>query len=184
MNPIKMLLRHGALAFLMSLGIQACASTRTVMTTADLIDKAETVVLARCTNETYTRDANALFGKFAFYTFEIEDTIKGTPPISHGVLTLRMGGTGRVGAPFSKGERLILFLGKVNADGYPTLFGTSTTMLRVGALSQRFPHPALAGSAVVKGNISGLDVPAGNRPVLLEDFLRAAHARVNKQKGQ
>ena len=185
---MKTLVTHlskaGLGALFLALVASACATTRVAMTTADLLDQADSVVLATCTQADFRRDPNSLMGQSAYYTFEVEDRIKGEPALSNGMLELRLGGVSEASTPFIVGDRLILFLGQTNRDGYTTLYGSESTMLRVESMNARFPHPALQGRAVIKGTVTGFDGVAGNPQVTLQEFLEVAHRQVRAKQGE
>ncbi len=164
----------------------ACATSQIALTTADLIDRSEHVVLARCTATKFESSGSGLLGSTAYFHFEVEEVIKGNPPTTGNALVVRLGGQGEAGAPFAQGERVILFLGVTNEDSYPTLYGSEQNVLRIGDLGASFPHPALQGRAVVKGGVSGLDGaptdPAQAVSMPLDKFLRAARKQASSEK--
>lgn len=178
------------LTFSILISTVACAMTQVTFTTADLLDNAEHVVLARLERAHFETGPGTLLGKAGYFYFATEEVIKGAPPLRDGLLALRLNGVTGANAPFAAGERVVLFLGKQNRDGYPTLYGSQNTVLRVSEASREFPHPALQGrdNWVIKNGVTGIAGapadPAAAKSISLDVFLQEARARVAQQKGE
>ncbi|KAF0191535.1 MAG: hypothetical protein FD165_1869 [Gammaproteobacteria bacterium] len=191
-EEINMLIRIGVLALSIMISTVACAMTQVSFTTADMLDNAEHVVLARCSRVQFDTGQGVFLGKAGYFYFDIEEVIKGAPPLRNSELVLRLGGVTAPNAPFVAGERVVLFLGKKNQDGYPTLYGSQNTVLRVIEAAREFPHPALQGQHqwVIKNGVTGIAGapadPAAAKAISLDAFLTEARARVaaSKRSGQ
>lgn len=184
-----MLARVILLLITIMLSALACAMTQVTFTTGDLLDNADHVVLARLQHAEFNQaPGSVLKGSTGYFHFVVEETIKGDPPLRAGELVLRLGAVAPSSAPFNVGERVVLFLGRTNQEGYPTLYGSQQTVLHVVESTRAFPHPALQGEKawVIKNGVTGMagapDDPAAARRVTLAEFLAAARARVTAAK--
>lgn len=143
------------------------------LTTKQVFDLSARVVLAKCRSVT-TRRANG-GNIFTFSEFGITSVIKGPPGET---VTLRLLG-GRIGneevsadgiPTFRDQEEVVLFLGKENKDGYPTVFPQGVFRVRAEPVTQ---------TKVVVPTPSGLQLfdsqgkPYSSAPesLPLEDFL-------------
>ena len=118
------------------------------LTTLQVFNLSTRVVLARCRSV----EARKVTGGniFTFLEFEIIDVVKGP---NDTVLALRLLG-GRVGdaeisssniPSFKTGEEVVLFLGRENQDGYPTVFPQGVFRVRTSPTSNTkvvVPRPA------------------------------------------
>ena len=108
------------------------------LTTLQVFNLSTRVVLAKCRSIEVRQVTGGNI--FTFLEFEIIDVIKGP---SDKVLTLRLLG-GRVGdteisssniPSFKTGEEVVLFLGRENTDGYPTVFPQGVFRVRTNSTS-------------------------------------------------
>lgn len=142
---------------------------------SELASSSERIVLARCINGE-TREIP--MGIFTFTSFAEEKVLKGSAGQKNFTLRLPGGqvGTRIVDAPgvptFSKGETVLLFLGKKNRDGFPTLFPQG--VFRVMPLAN---HGAKTGISPIPADLplmyadSGKPYPSRPDEMPLNDFL-------------
>ena len=143
------------------------------LTTKQVFDLSARVVLARCHSVT-TRRVNG-GNIFTFSEFAITSVIKGPPGE---VVTLRLLG-GRIGneevrtdslPTFKDQEEVVLFLGKENKDGYPTVFPQGVFRIRTEPVTQTkvvVPKP----SGLQLFNSQGKPYSSAPESLPLEDFL-------------
>jgi hypothetical protein len=109
------------------------------LTTLQVFNLSTRVVLAKCRSVAARKEAGGNI--FTFLEFETINTIKGP---NDAVVPLRLLG-GRVGdtevssasiPSFKTGEEVVLFLGRENRDGYPTLFPQGVFRVRTNPVSK------------------------------------------------
>ena len=94
-----MLARISVLALSIMISTVACAMTQVAFTTGDLLDNADHVVLARLDRMHFDTGQGMLMSKTGYFYFDIEELIKGEPPLRDGQLALRLGGVTAASAP-------------------------------------------------------------------------------------
>src|SRR5262249_55075240 len=143
------------------------------LTTLQQVQKSARIVLAR-SKQIEVREGTG-GNIFTYTTFQVVETLKG-PAAGHEI-TLRLLG-GRIGnvevsspvnLTFTVGDRFVLFLGRDNADGYPTIMPQAIYAVRT-----------FNGAAVIEPRPAGLPLfhaqggsaysPAATH-VALDDFL-------------
>jgi hypothetical protein len=115
------------------------------LTTKQVFTLSSRVVFAKCRNVTTRRESNGNI--FTFYDFETISVIKGPPGES---FTVRLLG-GRIGnteissgsiPSFKMGEEVVLFLGRQNREGYPTVFPQGVFRVGIDPASKvKFVNP-------------------------------------------
>jgi len=154
----------------------------------DVAKRSEAIVVARCiSSESRWNDEGTLI--FTYVTFEIQHTIKGKDPKDK--LTLKLIG-GQVGdviqtvpdlPVFNEEGEVMLFLGPINKDGYPTL-----ASMKNGAL--QIQTDIKTGQKIVTTPTSGLEIYRENTEreissqeaegVLLEDMIYSLRKALNQ----
>ncbi len=154
----------------------------------DVAKRSEAIVVARCiSSESKWNEEGSLI--FTYVTFEIQDTIKGKDPKDK--LTLKLIG-GQVGdviqtvpdlPVFNEEGEVMLFLGPINKDGYPTL-----ASMKNGAL--QIQTDIKTGQKIVTTPTSGLEIYRENTEreissqeaegVLLEDMIYTLRKALNQ----
>jgi len=154
----------------------------------DVAKRSEAIVVARCiSSESRWNDEGTLI--FTYVTFEIQDTIKGKDPKDK--LTLKLIG-GQVGdviqtvpdlPAFNEEGEVMLFLGPINKDGYPTL-----ASMKNGAL--QIQTDIKTGQKIVTTPTSGLEIYREDTEreissqeaegVLLEDMIYSLRKALNQ----
>jgi hypothetical protein len=145
------------------------------LTTKQVFDLSTRVVFAKCRNVTTRRENGGNI--FTFSEFEIINFIKG--PAGE-ALTLRLLG-GRIGndqisgasiPTFKVEEEVVLFLGRENKDGYPTVFPQGVFRVRTDPVTKTkaiVPRP----SGIQLFDSQGKPYSSAPESLPLEDFLRS-----------
>lgn len=165
-----------ALALLLSFGALQFIEARDyrTLTTLQVANLSSRIVWARC-RAVDVRQTEG--GIFTFSEFEVLRVVRGSLPGDH--LTLRLIG-GRVGdvqirtpfvPKFTPGEEVVLFLGRDNPDGYPTIFIQGVFRVRTHPMNgEKVVVPAPTDLLLFRAsNDTAYPAPPDLTP--LEDFL-------------
>lgn len=158
------------------------ATSQQWFTTEDLVDKSKSIVLAACVSADYTEGEGTVLRRVGVYGFQVEEVIKGTPPITGNQLAIRLIGIRPRNAPFRPGEVVLLFLGATTPQGFATLHGAESSVLHVEETGPFFQHPRRMVKGIIKERVNGHGVFHGRVQMPLADFLHTVRAQLRGGK--
>ena len=152
------------------------------LTTEDMVDESKSIVLATCVSADYSERDQTVLGRVSRYGFQVEEVIKGTPPVTEDQLFIRLVGTGAGSAPFHPGQVVLLFLGTTNHEGFATLYGAENGVLHIDKAGPLARHPRRLMQGVIKERITGRGAFHGRGQMPLHEFLELVRARLSEGK--
>jgi len=168
--------------FFLLLPAAVSAASYQWLTTEDLVYQSKGIVLATCVSADYTEEDGTVFGRVGTYGFHVEEVIKGTPPITDDLLSIRLVGIHARNVPFHPGEGVLLFLGSTNRDGFATLYGAEHGVLHIEEAGPFSRHPGRVIQRLIKERITGQGAFHRKGKMPLDEFLDAVRARIHGGK--
>lgn len=154
---------------------QSDSSDLRPLSVPELVKLSSRIVVAKCRNVDVQESRNGNI--FTFASFDTLQVLKGH--ISESGFTLRLLG-GRVGnvevdspitPKFTTGEEIVLFLGRDNTDGYPTIFPQGVFRIRTEHGSgQKIVSPLPSGLTLFSAR-NNQQLSSSAQTLSLEDFL-------------